>query len=282
MKPFLLLLAAISLATPVTHAGVGAMRHSAKNLDISNEEDPSEFAEDLRTMGIDDQRSGYAPGEQTSRLSVLIDKQTQTITILLDGRSVLQDRVSTGGTMKSPNNPRNPKPPRCANTPEYKMYIPANNQTMFPVWKSNTYVNSETLEPIPMPFAIHIEGGFFLHEVPPSAVGYLGYAVSGGCIRLPSKTARALYAMMKEYGGINLEIRGPNPSPLNNPPPYNHICQKDANGRAYKIPVRGGQPVQQGSFSANSNARAGQPINIVPQRREETLLEKIDVLGLFR
>jgi hypothetical protein len=266
MKPFLVLLAAISFATPLSHAGVGAMRPSAKNLDIGNDEDPAEFAEDLRAMGIDEQASGFAPGEQTSRLSVLIDKPTQTITVYLDDRIVIQDKVSTGGTLKSPNNPRNPKAPRCANTPEYKMYIPANNQTMFPVWKSNTYVSSGTLEPVPMPYAIHIKYGFFLHEVPPSAVGYLGYAVSGGCIRLPSKTARALYAMMKQYGGINLEIRGPNPSPVNNPPPYNHYCQKDANGVARKIPVKGG--------------RVGQPLDIAPQR-EESLAEKLDVLKLF-
>jgi hypothetical protein len=278
MKPYIVLLAAVSFTTPLSYAGVGAMRHSAKNLDINldigNNEDPAEFAEDLRAMGIDDQASGFAPGESSSRLSVLIDKPTQTITVFLDDRVVLHDKVSTGGTLKSPNNPRNPKSPRCANTPEYKMYIPANNQTMFPVWKSNTYVSSKTLEPVPMPYAIHIQGGFFLHEVPPSAVGYLGYAVSGGCIRLPSKTARTLYAMMKQYGGIKLEIRGPNPSPVNNPPPYNHYCKKDANGIARKIAVKGGRAV------VSADSRAAQPLNIAPQR-EGSLAEQLDVFKLF-
>ncbi len=252
MKPLIALFAAIMLTashspaessptTPRQPASVGATGQNAKNFntDISDEEDPAEFAQDIQEMGIDDKQVGYAPN-QNSPLSVLIDKPSQTITISLDGRVVLQDRVSTGGTMKSPNNPRNPKPPRCANTPEFNKYIPAGSDTMFPVWRSNTYVNSATHEPVPMPFAIRIEGGFFLHEVPPSAVHYLGYAVSGGCIRLPSKVARTLYAMMKQYGGIHLIVQGPNPSAANNPPPYNHICKRNASGIAIKVPVRGG------------------------------------------
>jgi hypothetical protein len=75
--------------------------------------------------------------------------------------------------------------------------------------------------------------------------------------------------MMKQYGGINLEIRGPNPSPVNNPAPYNHYCQKDANGVARKIPVKGGRLIHE----VSADSRAGQPLNIAPQ---------LDVLKLFR
>lgn len=277
MTRFIVLMAAISLSAPLAQAKDRALSPSAKNLDISNDEDPAEFAQDLLEMGIDGQVYGYTPSEQKSRLSVFIDKTTQTITVTLDDRIIMQDKVSTGGTLKSPNNPKNPKPPRCANTPEYKMYIPANNSTMFPVWKSNTYVNSETFEPVAMPFAIHIEAGFFLHQVPPGMEKYLGYAVSGGCIRLPAKVAPALYNLMKQYGGINLEISGANPSPVNNPPPYNHICKKDANGVAVKVPVKGGQIADQQNIG-----RPHQPLYPSVPKREETLLEKIDVFGILR
>lgn len=277
MTRFIVLLAAISLSAQLARAEDRVLSPSAKNLDISNDEDPEEFAKDLQELGLDQDVYGYTPEEQKSRLSVFIDKPSQTITVTLDGRVIIQDKVSTGGTLKSPNNPKNPKPPRCANTPEFKMYIPANSSKMFPVWKSNTYVNSETLEPVPMPFAIHIEAGFFIHQVPPGMEKYLGYAVSGGCIRLPTKVAPALYNLMKQYGGINLEISGANPSPVNNPPPYNHICKKDANGVAFKIPVKGGKLAEQQDIG-----RPHQPLYPAPQQREESFFEKMDVFGILR
>lgn len=268
MKPFIALVATIMLtANPATSntgssiyrdtASVGGTGQNAKNFnsDFSNDEDPAEFAQDLLEMGIDSNQEGYAPGEE-SPLRVVIDKPTQTITVSLNGQTVIYDRVSTGGTLKSPNNPANPKAPRCGNTPEFDKYIPASPQTMYPVWKSNTYVHADSLEPIAMPYAIHIYAGFFLHEVPPGMEKHLGTAVSGGCIRLPSKVARNLYALMKQHGGIHLVVQGQNPSPVNNLPPYNHICKKDETGVAYKVPVKGGAIAQQRPL--------GQPIDIRP------------------
>lgn len=145
------------------------------------------------------------------------------------------DKVSTGGGFKNPTGIAN-KAPYCASTPvvpksnivdkanqvyltadhpEFKFqFIPALLKgpriTMEKIHYSRTF-EDDNGDQIPMPYAIHVTGGIYLHEVPPSYKDLLGYAVSGGCVRLHPQTARLLWDLMLQYGGIHLAISGQNP-----------------------------------------------------------------------
>ena len=145
------------------------------------------------------------------------------------------DKVSTGGGFKNPTGVAN-KAPYCASTPvvpkanivdkKAKLYLAADHPgfqyqfipaltsgpriTMERVHYSRTF-EDDSGEPIPMPNAIHVTGGIYLHEVPPAYVDLLGYAVSGGCVRLHKTASNLLWDLAIRYGGIHLAITGQNP-----------------------------------------------------------------------
>lgn len=181
-------------------------------------------------------------------------------------------KVSTGGGLKRPKG-KNAKGPYCANddTPnipgrsipgqlingERWLWIPAiEMDENFQIWTyglngpgsreltpkaipkmtrvhySNTF-EDENGNTVPMQDAIRIHGGIFFHRALDSYMKYLGQNVSGGCIRLSTRTAKLLYGnydsyhdrkgrvvtngnkptlgLMKKYGGIAVRIVGDNP-----------------------------------------------------------------------
>jgi len=132
---------------------------------------------------------------------------TQNLVNAPDGQTYFRSKVSTGGTLKQPSNLV--KRAYCASTPLFNGFIPAGGR-MHRDYKSRTFQTEEG-DGVAMPWAIHVTGGIFLHEVPGGAVDKLGENVSGGCVRLPKKTAEILFELMRKHGGIQLEIMGDNP-----------------------------------------------------------------------
>jgi hypothetical protein len=124
-----------------------------------------------------------------------------------DGTVWYRAKVSTGGTLKEPGNLL--KGAYCASTPLFNNFIPAQGR-LFRDYKSGTFV-SDTGEGAAMNWAIHVVGGIFLHEVPPTALTNMGKPVSGGCIRVYKKSIEILYGLVAKHGGLQLEIFGDNP-----------------------------------------------------------------------
>lgn len=70
---------------------------------------------------------------------------------------------------------------------------------MHTMWYSRTYDNA------PMPHAIFFQGGYAFHAT--SAIGRLGSPASHGCIRLHPDHARALFALVQDYGPHRTRIQ---------------------------------------------------------------------------
>jgi lipoprotein-anchoring transpeptidase ErfK/SrfK len=70
---------------------------------------------------------------------------------------------------------------------------------MHTMWRSRTYENA------PMPHAIFFQGGYAFHAT--SAIGRLGSRASHGCIRLHPDNARALFALVQDYGPHRTRIQ---------------------------------------------------------------------------
>jgi lipoprotein-anchoring transpeptidase ErfK/SrfK len=70
---------------------------------------------------------------------------------------------------------------------------------MHTMWRSRTYNNA------PMPHAIFFQGGYAFHAT--SAISRLGSRASHGCIRLHPDNARALFALVQDYGPHRTRIQ---------------------------------------------------------------------------
>ncbi len=70
---------------------------------------------------------------------------------------------------------------------------------MHTMWRSRAYNNA------PMPHAIFFQGGYAFHAT--NAIGRLGSRASHGCIRLHPDNARALFALVRDYGPHRTRIQ---------------------------------------------------------------------------
>ncbi len=141
-----------------------------------------------------------------AKLDLFIDKSTQQISVVQNGRLLYVWPVSTGQDRSS--------------TPS-GVYAPERLERM---WFSRVYYNS------PMPHAIFFHHGYAIHGS--YDIAQLGGPASHGCVRLHPQDAARLYAMVEQEGPGNTTIvvgggGSPNPVPsryrdLDEPlrPPY--------------------------------------------------------------
>ena len=80
-------------------------------------------------------------------------------------------------------------------TPPGNYYV----QRMARMWYSRKYDMS------PMPYSLFFHGGYAIHGT--GAVRQLGRPASHGCVRLHPANARALYQLVKHYGGALILVR---------------------------------------------------------------------------
>jgi lipoprotein-anchoring transpeptidase ErfK/SrfK len=118
---------------------------------------------------------------------ISVDKNTQRMTISVDGAPHYQFAVSTGRTgYGTPNGAYHP-------------------QRLERTWFSKEYYNS------PMPHSIFFHGGYAIHGS--YEINRLGGPASHGCIRLHPQNAAALFALVKQQGidATTIVVSGQNP-----------------------------------------------------------------------
>jgi lipoprotein-anchoring transpeptidase ErfK/SrfK len=117
-----------------------------------------------------------------------IDKNTQQMTVSVDGAPRYQFAVSTGRAgYGTPNGTYSP-------------------QRLERTWFSKEYYNS------PMPYSIFFHGGYAIHGS--YEISRLGGPASHGCIRLHPQNAAALFALVRQQGvgATTIMVSGQNPS----------------------------------------------------------------------
>lgn len=108
------------------------------------------------------------------KVMVRVDLSAQTMTVLVGGKLAHSWKVSTAR--------RGYMTPTGFWTP-YRMHV---------MWHSRKYDNA------PMPNSIFFHEGYAIHATP--YVKQLGKPASHGCIRLHPDNAKALYALVRQYG----------------------------------------------------------------------------------
>lgn len=66
------------------------------------------------------------------------------------------------------------------------------------IWYSSKYENA------PMPWSIFFHGGYAIHGT--TDIKHLGHVASHGCVRLHPDNAKALYALVQQYGMGNTDV----------------------------------------------------------------------------
>jgi len=130
--------------------------------------------------------SGSSSAE--AKLEVLVDKPTQQMWVVVDGKVRHVWSVSTGrGQQGTPNG----------------TYTPERMERM---WRSRAYYQS------PMPYSIFFHKGYAIHGS--YAISQLGGPASHGCVRLHPDHAAILFALVEQEGPGNttIVVRGENPA----------------------------------------------------------------------
>ena len=139
--------------------------------------------------------AAVAASDAEAKLDLFIDKSTQQISVIQNGRLLYVWPVSTGQDRFS--------------TPS-GVYMP---ERLERTWFSRAYYNS------PMPHAIFFHNGFAIHGS--YDIARLGGPASHGCVRLHPQDAALLYGMVEHEGPGNTTIvvgGGWSPNPM--PPRY--------------------------------------------------------------
>ena len=139
--------------------------------------------------------AAVAASDAEAKLDLFIDKSTQQISVIQNGRLLYVWPISTGQDRSST--------PSGVYTPE----------RLERTWFSKAYYNS------PMPHAIFFHHGFAIHGS--YDIARLGGPASHGCVRLHPQDAALLYGMVEQEGPGNTTIvvgGGWSPNPM--PPRY--------------------------------------------------------------
>lgn len=114
------------------------------------------------------------------KVQIRVDISSQTMTVLVHGKVAHIWKVSTAG--------RGYVTPTGFWTP-YRMHV---------MWHSRKYDNA------PMPHSIFFHGGYAIHATP--HIKRLGKPASHGCVRLHPDNAKALFALVRQYGPSTVRV----------------------------------------------------------------------------
>lgn len=133
---------------------------------------------------------------QRTRLFIQIDKDSQSMEVSLDGRTLYNWRVSTGRE----------KWEIAKSGRRYFSATPTGTwrpTVLYRNYYSNTWFTN-------MPYAIFFVDGIAIHGIDPALNRQLGSPASGGCVRLQTANARKLYELVEKVGRANtlIEIDG--------------------------------------------------------------------------
>lgn len=114
------------------------------------------------------------------KVMIRVDLSEQSMTVLVHGKVAHVWKVSTAG--------RGYQTPTGFWTP-YRMHV---------MWRSRKYDNA------PMPHSIFFYEGYAIHATP--YVKRLGKPASHGCVRLHPDNAKALFALVRQYGPAAVRV----------------------------------------------------------------------------
>ena len=129
----------------------------------------------------------------TAGVSIVVNRASQRMTVSWPGG---QDTfpVSTGGGRKCPKNGR-----AC-----YNAGTPARSGITGQTYTGNSKFSN--LFRVPLPWATHLWGGFYIHAAPAGTEGLLGTRASGGCIRTPYAKAKMIVELIRRHGPATYTI----------------------------------------------------------------------------
>jgi lipoprotein-anchoring transpeptidase ErfK/SrfK len=119
-------------------------------------------------------------GEAAAAVTVRIDNSSQRMRVYVDGGLAYAWPVSTAR--------------RGYRTPPGSYRV----QRMERMWYSRKYDMS------PMPYSLFFNGGYAIHGT--YSIRQLGRPASHGCVRLHPANARALFSLVRAYGGARVVV----------------------------------------------------------------------------
>jgi L,D-transpeptidase-like protein len=163
-----------------------------------------------------------------ANVGITINKDTQTMTVAVDGVAKYRWPVSTGiPSRETPNG-------------------------TFKAFRMEADHFSKEFDDAPMPHSI-----FF------TKIG-LGTPASHGCVRLSRANATTLYALVQQQGVLNTTVTLTGSSTVwlaHNPRPATQVARRDPNAQPYE--QQQAQPNEQQQY-----ASTGQPVDITPQGQQ--------------
>src|ERR1700759_2537098 len=171
-----------------------------------------------------------------ANVAITVNKDTQTMTVAVDGVTKYRWPVSTGiPSRETPNG-------------------------SFKAFRMEADHFSKEFDDAPMPHSIFFTKiGHAIHGT--MSEGRLGTPASHGCVRLSRANATTLYALVQEQGVLNptVTLTGSAAVALaRNPRPATQVARRDPNAQPYG--QQQAQPDEQQQY-----ASGGQPVDITPQ-----------------
>ena len=171
-----------------------------------------------------------------ANVAITVNKDTQTMTVAVDGVTKYRWPVSTGIPSRE--------------TPSGS----------FKAFRMEADHFSKEFDDAPMPHSIFFTKiGHAIHGT--MSEGRLGTPASHGCVRLSRANATTLYALVQEQGVLNTTVTLTGSAAValaRNPRPATQVARRDPNAQPYGQPQA--EPDEQQHYASD-----GQPVDITPQ-----------------
>src|SRR6201995_893887 len=171
-----------------------------------------------------------------ANVAITVNKDTQTMTVAVDGVTKYRWPVSTGiPSRETPNG-------------------------TFKAFRMEADHYSKEFDDAPMPHSIFFTKiGHAIHGT--MSEGRLGTPASHGCVRLSRANATTLYALVEEQGVLNTTVTltgSAAGAPPRNPRPAPQVARRDPNAQQPQDQLQGQQPQPYGQ--QQQYASGGQPV----------------------
>lgn len=127
---------------------------------------------------------------------MLVDKETQTLTLYLDGQKTDAWPVSTGK--------RGNATPDISKNPTTRIYEDYYDSHEYPSNGRGGYTDENGKYLGNMPYAFFIKGGYAIHGT--ASIDKLGKVASHGCVRIHPHTAKYLNRLVRKHGIGNVWV----------------------------------------------------------------------------
>jgi hypothetical protein len=186
----------------------------------------------------------FAGSPAIANVAITVNKDTQTMTVAVDGVTKYRWPVSTGiPSRETPNG-------------------------SFKAFRMEADHFSKEFDDAPMPHSIFFTKiGHAIHGT--MSEGRLGTPASHGCVRLSRANATTLYALVQEQGVLNTTVTLTGSAAValaRNPRPATQVARRDPSAQQPQDQLQGQQQAQ--PYDQQQYASTGQPVDITPQGQQ--------------